>query len=153
MQYALLLTYLRSFTWYEMNVQQPEKPSFRECGSCTECCTLLEIPTLQKPPRKRCPNLCKSGCGVYESRPSECRSFQCFWSECHLRPASRPDKCGIMAYHIDSQFGRTLLIIELKPKAFKKKRKHKERLIKFAESRNTPIIMSDFKGNATAMLP
>jgi len=58
-----------------------------------------------------------------------------------------------MAYHIDSQFGRTLLILEIKPKAFKKKRKHKEKLIKFAESRNTPVILSDFKGNAQAMIP
>ncbi len=58
-----------------------------------------------------------------------------------------------MAYHIDSQFGNTLLILELKPKAFRKKRKHKEKMIQFAESRSTPIIMSDIKGKATAMLP
>ena len=127
--------------------------NLRECGSCTECCTLLEIPTLAKPPKQRCSNVCQKGCSIYLSRPTECKTFQCFWSEGYLSEAARPDKCGIMAYHIDSQFGRALLIIEVKPKAFKKKRKHKERLIKFAESRNTPIIMSDFKGNATAMLP
>ena len=132
---------------------QTTQMTVRECGSCTECCTLLEIPTLQKPPRERCSNLCNKGCGIYLERPSECRTFQCFWSEGHLSPAARPDRSGIMAYHIDSQFGRTLLVLEIKPKAFKKKRKHKEKLIKFAESRNTPVILSDFKGNAQAMIP
>ena len=58
-----------------------------------------------------------------------------------------------MAYHVDSQFGHTLLILEIKPKAFKKKRKHKEKMIKFAEERGTPIITSDLKGNTIAMVP
>tara|TARA_B100001094_G_C18112051_1_gene761765 strand:- start:709 stop:1098 length:390 start_codon:yes stop_codon:yes gene_type:complete len=125
----------------------------RECGDCKECCTLLEIPTLQKPPRKKCEKLCQEGCSIYSSRPTECRTFQCFWSEGYLSESARPDRSGIMAYHIDSQFGNTLLILELKPKAFRKKRKHKEKMIQFAESRSTPIIMSDIKGKATAMLP
>ena len=128
-------------------------PGIRECGDCKECCTLLEIPTLQKPARKKCENLCQKGCGIYNTRPTECRTFQCFWSEGYLSEAARPDRSGLMAYHIDSQFGNTLLILELKPKAFKKKRKHKEKMIQFAESRNTPVILSDIKGKATAMLP
>ena len=125
----------------------------RECGECKECCTLLEIPTLKKPSPQKCENVCQKGCSIYNSRPPECRTFQCLWTEGLLSHAARPDRSGIMAYHVDSQFGRTLLILEIKPKAFKKKRKHKERLIKFAESRSTPIIISDFKGNSTAMLP
>jgi len=125
----------------------------RACGDCKECCTLLEIPTLNKPKREQCPNICQKGCGIYESRPTECRTFQCFWSEGYLSEAARPDRSGIMAYHIDSQFGRTLLVLELKPKAFRKKRKHKEKIIKFAQDRNLPVIISDSKGNATAMLP
>ena len=127
--------------------------SLRECGACKECCTLLEIPTLKKPPRQKCQNVCQKGCSIYTSRPDECRTFQCLWTEGFLSPAARPDLSGIMAYHVDSQFGRTLLILEIKPKAFRKKRKHKEKLLKFAESRNTPVILSDFKGKTTAMIP
>ena len=140
---------MSSFRMRELKVTS----NIRSCESCTECCTLLQIPTLQKPARQKCSNICKEGCSIYSSRPAECRTFQCFWSEGYLSEAARPDKSGIMAYHIDSQFGRTLLIVELKPKAFKKKRKHKEKMVRFAEERGTPIIMSDFKGNATAMLP
>ncbi len=59
-----------------------------------------------------------------------------------------------MAYHIDHpQFGRTLLILEIKKRAFVKRRKQKDRLIKLAESRNVPVIVSDYDGKSFAMIP
>ncbi len=125
----------------------------RDCGACTVCCSVLEIPTLQKPPRKTCPNVCFKGCSIYEERPGECRTFQCIWSEGITGPGQRPDKSGIMAYHVDTQFGRTLLILEVQEKAFIRRMKQKERLIKFAESRNTPVIVSDYAGKSFAMVP
>lgn len=125
----------------------------RSCGSCTVCCSILEIPTLEKPPRKACPKLCDKGCSVYTSRPSECRTFQCLWSEGHSGEGQRPDKSGIMAYHVDTQFGRTLLVLEVKERAFVKRSKQKEKLVKFAESRNTPVIISDIEGKSFAMVP
>ena len=125
----------------------------RQCGECTVCCDILEIPTLEKPSRKTCPNVCSKGCSIYESRPTECRTFQCLWSEGYTGEGQRPDKSGIMAYHVDTQFGRTLLILEVKEKAFIKRSKQKDRLIKFAEARNTPVIVSNFEGESFAMIP
>ena len=125
----------------------------RACGECTVCCTILEIPTLEKPPRKTRPNSCSTGCGIYDTRPKECMSFQCLWSEGYTGEGQRPDKSGIMAYHVDTQFGRTLLILEVKDKAFVKRRKQKDKLVKFAESRNTPVIISDIEGKSFAMVP
>ena len=125
----------------------------RQCGACTVCCNILEIPTLQKPPRKTCQNVCFNGCGIYDERPTECRTFQCLWSEGYTGEGQRPDKSGIMAYHVDTQFGRTLLILEVKEKAFIKRSKQKDRLIKFAEARNTPVIVSNFEGESFAMIP
>jgi len=58
-----------------------------------------------------------------------------------------------MAYHIDTQYGRTLLILETKEKAFTKRSSQKERLIKFAEKRNTPVFISNYDGETTAMIP
>ena len=58
-----------------------------------------------------------------------------------------------MAYHIDTQYGRTLLILETKEKAFTKRSSQKDRLIKFAEKRNTPVFISNFAGETTAMIP
>lgn len=126
----------------------------RECGPCTVCCDILEIPTLRKPKKTKCENLCSKGCGIYETRPTECRTFQCIWSEGYTGEGQRPDRSGIMAYHIDHpQFGRTLLILEIKKRAFVKRRKQKDRLIKLAESRNVPVIVSDYDGKSFAMIP
>ncbi len=58
-----------------------------------------------------------------------------------------------MAYHIDTQYGRTLLVLEVKEKAFVKRSSQKERLIKFAEKRSTPIFISDYNGETYAMIP
>ena len=126
----------------------------RACGDCSECCEVLEIPTLNKPKKSLCPNVCKDGgCSIYQDRPSECRTFQCIWSEGVTGDGQRPDKSGIMAYYVDSQYGRTLLILEIKEKAFLKRSSQKERLIKFAEKRNTPVFISNYNGETIAMIP
>ena len=118
------------------------------------CCEILEIPTLQKPSRKMCSNVCDTGCGIYDQRPSECMQFQCVWSEGYTGDGQRPDKSGIMAYHIDHpELGRSLLILEVKPKAFIKRSKQKDRLIKIAEARNSAVIVSDYDGKSFAMIP
>ena len=108
--------------------------NYRACGSCSVCCEVLEIPTLEKPKKTLCSNVCEGGgCSIYQDRPSECRTFQCVWSEGYTGNGQRPDKSGIMAYHIDTEYGRTLLILEVKEKAFTRRSSQKDRLIKFAE--------------------
>ena len=61
----------------------------RSCAGCTMCCKLLEIGALNKPPGQWCPH-CKvgEGCAIYETRPDECRSFNCLW----LSDASIPEE-------------------------------------------------------------
>jgi hypothetical protein len=50
----------------------------RGCDGCTLCCKVMKVPTLDKPSGKWCPH-CKTGtgCGIYETRPTECRIFIC----------------------------------------------------------------------------
>lgn len=53
----------------------------RECGACSRCCKLLDIPVLAKPGGKWCQH-CKPGCGgctIYDTRPDVCRKFACQW--------------------------------------------------------------------------
>ena len=52
----------------------------RACGSCSLCCKLLRIGSLEKPNGTWCSH-CKpgKGCLIYESRPQECRDFHCSW--------------------------------------------------------------------------
>ena len=128
--------------------------SYRSCDECSVCCEILEIPTLKKPKKTLCANVCASGgCSIYQDRPSECRTFQCLWSEGITGPGQRPDKSGIMAYHVDTQYGRTLLILEIKENSFTRRSSLKDRLIKFAEKRKTPVFLSNYQGETIAMIP
>ena len=125
----------------------------RGCGQCTVCCEVLEIPTIQKPKKTLCPNVCSKGCSIYEDRPDECRTFQCLWSEGVTGDGQRPDRSGIMAYHVDADFGRALLILEVKEKAFIRRKNQKDRLIKYAHSRGRAVIISNYSGESFAMVP
>jgi len=129
--------------------------ALRECGECTECCTMLEIPALKKPKKTRCSLLkddCR-GCGDYENRPQDCRGFQCAWSENMLPTDHRPDKTGIMVYHVDSYMGRTMFVTETREGAFKNSSVQKEMIVSLAELRKTPVILAEYDGTATMMVP
>ena len=63
-------------------------PSSRSCGSCSLCCKLMGISELDKAPGAWCFNFRRgAGCGVYQDRPTECRTFECEW----LREPRWPD--------------------------------------------------------------
>ena len=125
----------------------------RSCGDCTECCNLLEIPTLNKESKTECPNVCSSGCSIYSSRPQECSTFECGWLQGGTGPGQRPDKSGIMAYNIlHPELGETLLVIEIKERAFIKRSGTKDKWIKFASKKKTSVILYNFDGTAEAMV-
>jgi hypothetical protein len=71
----------------------------RECGDCVECCRILKIdvPGLKKPPGVLCPHSTGKGCGIYETRPSQCRTWFCLWRRIGALPDElRPDRCGVV---------------------------------------------------------
>lgn len=52
----------------------------RACGTCTLCCKLIAVKDLGKAPGTWCPHCVRGkGCGIYETRPTECRTFFCHW--------------------------------------------------------------------------
>jgi hypothetical protein len=59
---------------------KPPTPRGRSCGTCALCCKLVGIAELNKPMNQWCPHCLKhSGCKIYDSRPNECRTFNCDW--------------------------------------------------------------------------
>ncbi|MFO1134718.1 MAG: hypothetical protein U1E30_06015 [Rhodoblastus sp.] len=68
----------------------------KSCGSCTMCCTALEIDFFNKPMGVVCKHCIKGGgCDAYATRPQVCRDFECDWMmERDLPPTLRPDKVG-----------------------------------------------------------
>lgn len=73
--------------------------SDRECGECTACCSVMDIPRLRKGPGVTCHNLGPNGCNIYEDRPDvPCKSFSCAWLQGFFGEDHRPDKSGVIIW-------------------------------------------------------
>ena len=69
----------------------------RECGDCVACCKVFKIPELNKPRYVLCTHCTGTGCGIYDTRPNDCRTFYCLWRRIEAMPDSaRPDQLGIV---------------------------------------------------------
>lgn len=52
----------------------------RNCGKCTACCKTHGVHETMKMPGVWCQHCTiGKGCQIYDTRPDECKSFQCAW--------------------------------------------------------------------------
>jgi hypothetical protein len=79
----------------------------RGCDGCTECCSVLGVKPIEKPPWVSCEHLCEQGCGIYEERPPICGEFNCLWQMGLGDMADRPDKLGVVFAPTDGPFPYT----------------------------------------------
>ncbi len=71
----------------------------RQCGSCSSCCTLLEVTEVGKPVNQWCQHCdAGKGCKIYDQRPQMCRSFTCAWLQGHLNDDWFPEKAGLVVH-------------------------------------------------------
>jgi hypothetical protein len=60
----------------------------------------MRVPEIDKATMVPCPQVCKGGgCGIYETRPGSCKSFECIWLQDTrdiLQEDDRPDSLGLM---------------------------------------------------------
>ena len=89
----------------------------RSCGTCDLCCTVWRVDALRKPGGVRCQaqRTDPPGCGVYETRPSICRRYQCLWLKGGLEEADRPDAMGAVVDLVTTQGLPFLAIRQLLP--------------------------------------
>lgn len=75
----------------------------QECGDCTLCCRLLEITEAGSSMNDWCKHCDpKSGCKAYDSRPGECKTFNCSWKLHDGAHADmRPDKAKVIFENLD----------------------------------------------------
>lgn len=100
----------------DMNLSGQQATATRECGSCTLCCKVMGISALDKPRGRWCPH-CKpgKGCGAYDVRPDECRTFSCLWlGEGFLGEEWRPDRSKLVLY---TEHGGARLVVQTDPGA------------------------------------
>jgi len=70
----------------------------RECGSCTLCCKVYNIPELGKDMGKWCKH-CKpgKGCLIHDQLPGQCAAFNCLWRTEEGLPAHwKPDQAKMV---------------------------------------------------------
>ena len=67
----------------------------KACGSCTLCCKVIAVKDFDKKPGVWCAHCVRgTGCGIYETRPTDCRTFFCEWMlEKNLGPEWKPERC------------------------------------------------------------
>ena len=88
----------------------------RNCGSCALCCKLLGIAELNKPMGQWCPNCLKSGgCRIYDTRPNECRTFNCEWLvNAQIGDEWQPLRSKMVMHHVNDG-GISKLVIHVDP--------------------------------------
>jgi hypothetical protein len=89
----------------DMAQSAPPQAAQRQCGECVACCKFPEIkdPELSKPANVLCRHCTGTACGIYATRPSACRTWNCMWLKVSKLPdAWRPDRIGV-AFWIDRQ--------------------------------------------------
>ena len=69
-----------------------------ECGKCTLCCKLPNIPTTNSKPNEWCKYFDKNKrCTIYGNHPEECKEYLCTYAQMKYAHLDlRPDKCGII---------------------------------------------------------
>jgi len=80
------------------NLAQPAPG--KTCGACTLCCKVVGIAELKKPADVWCGHCDKArGCKIYDTRPGECRTFNClFLLHADFPEAWRPSKSKLVLY-------------------------------------------------------
>ena len=86
-----------------------------DCGPCNVCCDVVGVDAIGKPYYARCPHLNTEsktgGCGIYETRPEQCRAYRCPWHLGILGPRTdrRPLECGVL-FQFEQENGRWCLV-------------------------------------------
>lgn len=81
-----------------------------ECGECTLCCKLLNIPWMDSQAGELCRECDENkGCKIYDKAPKKCLEFHCAYNQ--MEKASidlRPDKCNVIFERINDVFVGTV---------------------------------------------
>lgn len=89
-------------------------PTGRDCGKCSLCCKVLGIGELNKPIGSWCSH-CKPGkvgCTIYDTRPSECATFNCLWLTSAELDAAWYPPTAKMVVHLESEGNRIAVRVD-----------------------------------------
>lgn len=125
----------------------PTPALVRQCGSCTACCTLLEVTDVGKSMNEWCRHCdAGKGCAIYEHRPQMCRSFSCAWLQGHLDEEWFPEKAGMVVH-----FSQDAVNVQVDPE-FPDRWRQEPYFSKLCEWSLNGIRMNGNRGYATLVM-
>jgi hypothetical protein len=134
----------------------PSETATRSCGTCTLCCKVMGIGALEKPGGTWCVH-CRPGkdCGIYETRPPECRSFACLWlADPHFPDAFKPERSKLV-FVVEANGNRVVAHCDVgRPNAWKEPENYrfiKEMAVLAARSGGQVLVA--LRDHYTAVLP
>ncbi len=76
-----------------------------ECGTCTLCCKLLDIPWMDSPVNTLCSHCNEGeGCLIFVDVDDRCKQFKCSYNQVEkINIALRPDNCHIIFEKLSSR--------------------------------------------------
>jgi hypothetical protein len=94
----------------------------RSCEGCALCCMVLGIQEIDKPKNTWCGHcVSRKSCGIYESRPTECRTFYCgYLTVADLGEEWKPSRSKIVMVADRKGTGVTAHVDPQRPDAWKK---------------------------------
>ncbi len=107
-------------------VTAPTLVAQRNCDGCTLCCNVMGVPTLDKPGATWCAHCAVGrGCGIYETRPPECRSFYCHYRQLADLPEHWQPLRSHMVMTSQSEGKRVIVLVDpARPEAWKREPYH-----------------------------
>ncbi|SDR56910.1 hypothetical protein SAMN05519103_05535 [Rhizobiales bacterium GAS113] len=128
----------------------------RSCGTCTLCCKTMAVSALNKPRDTWCSH-CRpgKGCGIYDTRPPECRSFGCLWlADPNFPDELKPERSKLV-FVVEANGNRLVAHCDPgRPTAWKEPRTYrliKDMAVRAAQSGRQVLVM--LRGDYTAILP
>ena len=129
----------------------------RLCGSCTLCCTVMEVSELHKRSGVTCSHLAQGrGCTIRDTRPQACRRFFCGWRlDPNIDSLWKPEICGFVLT-IDLHYAAMLAMVDpARPNAWRMQPYHgrmREWSARaFKEDKRIVAVVAG--GEATVILP
>jgi hypothetical protein len=128
----------------------------RACGTCTLCCKVMAVQALDKPVGAWCQHCAPGrGCKIHETRPSECRAFNCLWLGDPKFPENlRPDRTKVV-FVLEAGGGRIAAYVDpSQPAAWRQGEVYsvlKRLSVMAAETRRQVVVF--VRDAATAILP
>lgn len=94
----------------------------KSCGDCGLCCKVMGVAELDKAPGRWCAHYLKGGgCGVYDTRPSSCRSFHCEWLlSDKLGSEWKPDKARFVLSWEETRQKLSIVVDPAQPMAWRR---------------------------------